>query len=103
MIKPNLVLATCFLLALTHVASAASLTDKFAPGASYYFDDFDPGWQPWEPGQYLNIEEVFKNYQYFEIVFDQDGKSITVTRHLRGSKERSEKYLVLPDRSLRKK
>jgi hypothetical protein len=102
MIKPNLVLATCFLLALTHAASAASLTDKFAPGASYYFDDFDPGRQPWEPGQHLNIEEVFKNHQYYEIVFDQDGKAITVTRYIRGDKEGSEKYLVLPDRSLRK-
>lgn len=103
MIKPNLVLAAFFLLALTHAASAASLKDKFAPGTSYYFDDFDPGQQPWEPGQHLNIEEVFKNHQYYEIVFDQDGKVITVTRYIRGDKEGSEKYLVLPDRSLRKK
>jgi len=51
----------------------------------------------------LNIEEVFKNYQYFEIVFDRDGKGITVYRYLRGSKEGSEEYQLLPDNSLQKK
>jgi hypothetical protein len=103
MLNPNRILAALFLLALPHSASAASLANTFTPGTPYYFNDFDPIQQPWEPGQHLNIEEVFKNYQYFEIVFDQDGKGITVNRYLRGSKESSEKYLVLPDKSLRKK
>jgi hypothetical protein len=99
---PGHFLAAILLLALPNAASAASLADKFTPGAPYYFDHFDPGQIPWEPGQYLNIEEVFKNYQYFEIVFDQDGKGITVYRYLRGTKEGSDKYLVLPDNSLQK-
>jgi len=46
---------------------------------------------------------VFKNHQYYEIVFDQDDKEITVNQYIRGGKAVSEKYLVLPDRSLRKK
>ncbi|MGC2048082.1 MAG: hypothetical protein WA635_05685 [Gallionella sp.] len=102
MLKSSHILAAILMLALPHAAKAESLADKFKPGTSYYFDHFDPGQKPWEPGQYLNIEEVFKNYQYFEIVFDQDGKGITVYRYLRGSKEGSEKYLVLPDQSLLK-
>jgi hypothetical protein len=102
MLNPGRIFAALSLIALPHAASAASLADKFTPGTPYYFNDFDPGRQPWEPGQHLNIEEVFKNYQYYEIVFDQDGKGITVNRFLRGSTESSEKYLVLPDRSLRK-
>lgn len=103
MLNPNHIPVAIFLLALPHAASAASLADKFAAGTPYYFDSFDPGQKPWEPGQYLNFEEVFKNYQYYEIVFDQDGKGITVNRYLHGSKASSEKYLVLPDKSLRKK
>lgn len=103
MLNPSHILATFLLFALPLSASANSLVDKFTPGTPYYFNDFDPGQQPWKPGQYLNLEEVYKNYQYYEIVFDQDGKGFTVKRFLRGSKESSEKYLVLPDRSLRKK
>jgi len=103
MLKSSHFLVVILLLVNPDAASAASLADKFTPGTPYYFDHFDPGQKPWEPGQYLNIEEVFKNYQYFEIVFDQDGNGITVYRFLRGSKEGSEKYLLLPDKSLQKK
>ena len=102
MFNPSHAFAALSLIVLPHAASAATLVDKFSPGTPYYFNDFDPGKQPWEPGQFLNFEEVFKNYQYYEIVFDQDGNRITVNRYLRGSKENSEKYLILPDKSLRK-
>ncbi len=103
MLNPSHIFTALFLLALPLSASANSFADKFTPGTPYYFNDFDPGRQPWEAGQYLNLEEVYKNYQYYEIVFDQDGNGITVNRYLRGNKESSEKYLVLPDNSLRKK
>jgi hypothetical protein len=103
MLNRNHLLAALLLFALPCTVSAASLADQFTPGAPYYFNGFDPGQQPWDPGQRMNLEEVFKNYQYYEIVFDQDGKAITVNRFLRGSKESSEKYLLLPDSSLRKK
>jgi hypothetical protein len=102
MLNPRQILATFFLLVLANAAGAVTLADRFSPGATYYFDHFDPGQKPWIPGQYLNIEEVFKNYQYFEIVFDQDGKGITVNRFVRGNKEGTEQYLLLPDQSLQK-
>lgn len=85
------------------VASAASLADKFTPETPYYFDSFDPGQHPWKPEQHLNFEEVFKNYQYYEIVLGPNGKEITVNQYIRGIKTSSEKYLELPDGSLRKK
>lgn len=91
------------LLGLPLAADAASFVDKLTPGTSYYYDNFDPGQQTWEPGQYLNFEEVFKNYQYYEIVLDQNGKGITVNQYIRGGKAGSEKYLILPDGSLRRK
>ena len=90
------------LLMLPLSAGAASLADKFAPGTPYYFDSFDPGQRPWTPGQHLNIEEVFKNYQYYEIVLDQGDGGITVNHYIRGSKAGSEKYRILPDGSLQK-
>lgn len=103
MLKQSYIFAILCLIVLSHAASAASLADKFTPGTSYYFDSFDPGLQPWVPGQYLNLEEVYKNYQYYEIVIDQDGKGITVSRFLHGTKQSSEQYLLLQNNSLRKK
>jgi hypothetical protein len=92
-----------YLLTLPFAASAASLVDKMAPGISHYYEYFNPGQRPWKPGENLNIEEVFKNYQYYEIVLDQDGKEITVNQYIRGSKAGSGKYLILPDGALQKK
>lgn len=84
-------------------AGAASLAEKFQPGVPYYFENFDPAMKPWEPGQDLNIEEVFKNYIYYEIIFDPSGREITVNRYLQNRKEKSDRFLVRPDRSLKAK
>ncbi len=97
------VIAVFCLFVLSSATSAASLADKLVPETPYYFDSFDPAQQPWESGRNLNIEEVFKNYRYYEIVLDQNGSEITVSLYIRGDKAGSEKYLVLPDGSLRKK
>ncbi|MCR4298813.1 MAG: hypothetical protein NUV75_08705 [Gallionella sp.] len=93
--------AFCLLIMMA-TASGASLADQLTPGMPHYFDSFDAGQRPWEPGQPLNIEEVFKNYQYYEIVFDRDGKEIVVNQYLRGSKADSAIYRILPDGSLQK-
>lgn len=81
----------------------ASSAEKFQPDAPYYFENFDPAMKPWEPGQDLNIEEVFKNYVYYEIIFDKSGREITVNRYLQNRKERSDRFLVRPDRTLEAK
>ena len=95
--------AMFFLFVWPFAAGAVTFADKFTLGVPYYFESFYPWRQPWNPGQHLNLEEVFKNYQYYEIVFDRDGKGITVNQYIRGIKAGSEKYLELPDGSLRKK
>ena len=97
------VIAALFLVVTSFSASADSPVEKFTPGTAYYFEDFDSRQQPWKPGQYLNFEEVFKNYQYYEIVLDQGGKEMTVSHYVQGSKKNSEKYLILPDGLLQKK
>lgn len=45
----------------------------FEPDTPYLYDSFEPQQKPWQPGRDLNIEEVFKNYQYFEVIFGRDG------------------------------
>lgn len=88
---------------LSFVAGAATLAEKFQPGVPYYFESFDPAMKPWDPGQELNFEEVFKNYMYFEIIFDSSGQKITVNRYVQNRKERSDIFLLRPDRSLEPK
>lgn len=91
------------LLLITAVAAGAAPDahpGKLMPGSKYYFDSFDPEQKPWNPGRDMNIEEVFKNYQYVEIVLDQDGRSITVTHFIQGSKKDIARYLLMPDGSL---
>lgn len=95
--------AALCLLVLSFAVGAAVPANKFTPGATYYFDHFDSDQQPWEPGQDLNIEEVFKNYQYYEIVFSKTGKEITVNHHVQGNKADSAKYRIMPNWSLEKK
>jgi len=95
--------AVLCLLMQPFAASAASPEERFSPGMAYYFDAFEPGQKPWKPGPSLNIEEVFKNYQFYEIEFSQDGTEIIVNQYIRGTKTESEKYLRLPDGSLQKK
>lgn len=95
-----LVCAAIFLLSLPMQANAGT---RFQPGATYYFDAFDPNQKPWNPGHDLNYEEVFKNYEYFEIVFFPSGKEFTVNRYIRNRKTDSEPYLLNPDGSISRK
>lgn len=94
-----------WLLALTasgHAAAAGADARSMllAPGTRYYFDNFDPVPKPWWPGTPLNIEEVFKNYQYVEIVPDADGKAITVNRYVQGNRKETSRYRFMPDDGL---
>lgn len=93
-----------FLLAgeLAVAAGVESHPATLLPGSSYYFDSFNPAPKPWVPGVPLNIEEVFKNYQYVEIVPDPDGKAITVNQFIQGSKKGATRYRIAPDGGLQK-
>lgn len=91
---------TSLLLSIALVASASNVEDEFVPGTPYYFDGFDPEKKPWDPGTKLNIEEVFKNYQYYEILYDKDSNTFTVYRYERGNRVEELKYLLQPDQAL---
>ena len=83
-------------------AGVEEYPEILTPGSKYYFDGFDPKGKPWVVGKPLNIEEVFKNYQYVEIVVDHDGKAITVIQYIQGSKRETVRYQVMPGGALRK-
>lgn len=87
---------------LAGVAAAGSAELPYSPDTPYYFEHFDPRQQPWQPGHGLNIEEVFKNYQYYEIRFLNNGRDMQVTHYVQGRKERSERYRIKPDGVLEK-
>ncbi len=90
------------LFCLSLAASAAPDTHSFAPGTSYYFEHFDPLQKPWRPGQDLNVEEVFKNYQYYEIHFQNGGREILVNRYIQNQKEAGVRYRIRGDGGLEK-
>ncbi|MDP2760424.1 MAG: hypothetical protein Q8O64_08505 [Sideroxyarcus sp.] len=97
------VLVSFLLAAQLAVAAGVEIhPERLMPGSKYYFDSFDPERKLWAPGEPLNLEEVFKNYQYVEIVPDDDGKAITVNHYIQGSKKETVRYQVMPDGSLRK-
>jgi len=62
-------------------------TGYAATGASspQYYDDFNPARIPWRPAEEKNIEEVFKNFEYYAIVYSDDGAHLTVTHYLKGT------------------
>lgn len=88
------------LAAVLLLAGHASADGRLEPGVPHYFDSFNATQRPWKPGQPLNYEEVFKNYQYFEIVVAPSGREITVHRYIRGVEQDSERYVLNPDGSL---
>lgn len=87
-------------LVMTVQAVAGGL--PFEPEEPHYFEQFDPAQKPWQPGPALNIEEVFKNYQYYEIRILKQGTEILVRRHINGRQEGLENFRILPDGSLDK-
>lgn len=80
--------------------NAAPTVLSFEPDTPHYFDHFDPEQKPWQPGQTLNIEEVFKNYQYYEIRFLKQGSEIQVQRYKHNQRDSGGRYRIMPDGTL---
>lgn len=87
---------------ITFFANASPAELSFEPDVPHYFENFDPDKKPWHPGQALNIEEVFKNYQYFEIRFLKQRNEIEVRRFIQNQRDSTDRYRILPDGTLNK-
>lgn len=97
------VILAAVLIFLAHTASAAPFAAwSLDPGTSHYFENFDPELKPWHPGQELNIEEVFKNYQFYEIRLLNQGTEVEVRRYIQNQVDTVERYHIMPDGALGK-
>ena len=94
--------AAAVLACLALAANASPVALSFDPDTPHYFEHFDPEKKPWQPGQELNLEEVFKNYQYYEIRFLKQGAEIQVQRYIQNQRDRAERYRIMTDGSLEK-
>ena len=91
----SLVIFICCTALATATASAA--TDG---GSPQYYEEFNPALIPWAPPQERNIEEVFKRYEYFAIVYSDNGARLAVSRYLSGSLAGVTEWQRQPDGSL---
>ena len=85
------------LLFCNFLAAAGSMP---VTGAPYYHDSFDAGQTPWQPAPERNIEEVYQRHEYFQLVYGEDGRLVTVTRYLKGKPIEVSSYRRQPDGSL---
>ena len=91
----SLVLFICCTLLTATVTAASGDT------AARYYDEFNPALVPWVPAQERNIEEVFKRYEYYAIVYSDDGAQLVVTHFLKGSIADVSHWRRQPDGALR--
>jgi len=90
---------------LLAVVSLVACTEEVAqtdPEEPHFYAEFDPAVKPWQPPEEKNYEEVFKNYQYYEIRYTNGGRTFTVKRIVRGATLGTDTYKVAGDGGLQK-
>lgn len=70
------------------------------PDTPYYFSEFNPA--SWRVENELNYEEVYKNFEYFEVSFNKSCDEITVKRYKKGQLDSSEKFKLNSDGTIQK-
>lgn len=98
--KIFLIAAVFILLSAILPAKDSSAAYKCRPDSPYYFSEFNPA--SWNPDSELNYEEVYKNYDYFEVSFSKSCDEITVKRYVTGQQSSIERYRLNADGSLGK-
>lgn len=95
-------ISAAFFIILSALTSAECLSaqERCQANSPYYFSEFDPA--SLKPGNELNYEEVYKNYEYFEVFFNKGCDEITVNRYIKGRFKSSERYQFRADGSLGK-
>jgi hypothetical protein len=97
----RLLLAIFILLAAADFSEARP--ERIKPGLSYYSEDYNTKNSVSDISDEKNYEEVFKNYEYYEAVYD-DRKRVTIFRaYKRGEIVLTERYFYLSDGRLAKK
>lgn len=86
------ILGSTFAFIILAAADHSIAAEKCRPNASYYFSEFNPA--SWKVENEVNFEEVYKNFEYFEVIFNKSCDEITVKRYKKGKFDSSEKYKV---------
>lgn len=94
----NTLLAAIFLSQLFLVTVNAPAAEKCRHATPYYFSEFNPA--SWKVEDELNYEEVYKNFEYFEVTFNKSCDEITVKRYRKGAVETLKKYRLALDGTL---
>ena len=81
----------CFILTAARTGSAETL---------HYYTEFNPGLNPWQEPEEKNYEEVFKNYEFFTIVYTNAGRDLEVSRYVKGSVADVSHWQLQPDGAL---
>lgn len=63
-----------------------------------YLADFRLSNFPWKQAECLNIEEVFKNYAYFDAKWSKENRKLEVVPYRAGTALPAEQYEVVDDR-----
>lgn len=100
--KPSvLLLAIFFLLAFSNFSEARP--ERIKPGLSYFSEDYITKNNVSDISEEKNYEEVFKNYEYYEAVYDEIKRVKIFRAYKRGEVILNEKYFYTPDGKLAKK
>jgi mono/diheme cytochrome c family protein len=81
---------TRYFLCKLDLAAIFTLVILFSPlpagaGTPHYYTEFSPGQTPWQAPEEKNFEEVFKNYEYFAIVYSNGGEDLEVSHYVKGT------------------
>jgi mono/diheme cytochrome c family protein len=90
-------LAICIGCALLTAATVITATEA---GSPHYYEEFNPSLTPWEPPPEKNIEEVFKRYEYYSIVYSDNETRLVVSHYLSGSLAEVSYWKLQPDGAL---
>ena len=95
-------LLTIFII-LTAADFSEARPEKIKPGLSYYSEDYTTKNNVSDIAEEKNYEEVFKNYEYYEAVYDNKKKVKIFRAYKRGEIIFTELYFYRPDGRLAKK
>ncbi len=88
-------LTLSFLVILTLRAYANP--ENIKPGSSYFSDDYSVKGKISQLGEEKNFEEIFKNYEYYEAIYDERGRISIFKIYKRGEVILTEEYSYNPD------
>ncbi len=66
--------------------------ERIKPNQPYYADEFTREGEIAELGEERNYEEVFKNYEYYEAVYDEQQRPALFRAYRRGEVDWTERY-----------